>query len=116
MTGSNGSRRTVIGRLGGRNVALVTLALVGAAVIGSLAVQGRTKDLSGPPVEVLGQAVDADAIQIGRELYAANCASCHGANLEGQPDWKTPLPSERWLHPYYPNYSQPAASRPPSPS
>lgn len=24
---------------------------------------------------------------IGRDLYAANCAKCHGANLEGQPDW-----------------------------
>ena len=23
----------------------------------------------------------------GRELYLANCARCHGANLEGQPDW-----------------------------
>lgn len=23
----------------------------------------------------------------GRELYLANCASCHGASLEGQPDW-----------------------------
>lgn len=23
----------------------------------------------------------------GRALYVANCARCHGANLEGQPDW-----------------------------
>ena len=23
----------------------------------------------------------------GRDLYAANCAKCHGVNLEGQPDW-----------------------------
>jgi mono/diheme cytochrome c family protein len=35
------------------------------------------------------------AIARGRQLYAANCASCHGADLEGQPDWKTPLPSGR---------------------
>ena len=26
----------------------------------------------------------------GQTLYAENCASCHGANLEGQPDWRTP--------------------------
>lgn len=24
----------------------------------------------------------------GQTLYAQNCASCHGANLEGQPNWK----------------------------
>ncbi len=26
----------------------------------------------------------------GQSLYAEQCASCHGANLEGQPDWRTP--------------------------
>lgn len=25
----------------------------------------------------------------GQSLYAEHCASCHGANLEGQPDWRT---------------------------
>lgn len=24
----------------------------------------------------------------GAEIYAAQCASCHGVNLEGQPDWR----------------------------
>ena len=24
----------------------------------------------------------------GRELYAENCASCHGAKMQGQPDWR----------------------------
>ena len=28
----------------------------------------------------------------GAELYAGNCASCHGAQLEGQPDWRTSGP------------------------
>ncbi len=23
-------------------------------------------------------------------LYAENCASCHGANLEGEPNWRSP--------------------------
>lgn len=27
---------------------------------------------------------------VGAEIYAATCASCHGANLQGQPDWQTP--------------------------
>jgi mono/diheme cytochrome c family protein len=35
------------------------------------------------------------AIAQGQQAYAANCASCHGARLEGQPDWKRPLPSGR---------------------
>lgn len=26
----------------------------------------------------------------GRALYAENCASCHGVELEGQPDWRRP--------------------------
>jgi mono/diheme cytochrome c family protein len=27
-------------------------------------------------------------LQRGAELYAEHCAVCHGAQLEGQPDWK----------------------------
>ncbi|MBU0726707.1 MAG: cytochrome c [Alphaproteobacteria bacterium] len=34
-----------------------------------------------------------ERLERGRAIYAANCASCHGANLEGQPDWKSRLPS-----------------------
>lgn len=34
-------------------------------------------------------------IEAGRGLYADHCASCHGASLEGQPDWQSPLPSGR---------------------
>lgn len=26
----------------------------------------------------------------GKALYSEYCAACHGANLEGQPDWKRP--------------------------
>ena len=28
----------------------------------------------------------------GRVLYVENCATCHGINLEGQPDWQSRLP------------------------
>ena len=31
----------------------------------------------------------------GARLYAEHCASCHGWNLEGQPDWMTRLPNGR---------------------
>ena len=36
-------------------------------------------------------AQDQAVIALGQRLYAENCASCHGADLEGQPDWQTPL-------------------------
>lgn len=32
---------------------------------------------------------DAGAVALGRQIYAATCASCHGADLEGQPGWQT---------------------------
>ncbi len=28
-------------------------------------------------------------VNSGKELYNSYCASCHGKNLEGQPDWKS---------------------------
>ena len=37
----------------------------------------------------------AAALGQGAVLYAEACASCHGAALEGQPDWKSPGPDGR---------------------
>jgi mono/diheme cytochrome c family protein len=31
---------------------------------------------------------DLTTVNLGKRLYAANCASCHGKNLEGQPNWQ----------------------------
>jgi mono/diheme cytochrome c family protein len=36
---------------------------------------------------------DAAHLALGQKLYAQHCASCHGANLEGQPNWQKRLPS-----------------------
>lgn len=38
---------------------------------------------------------DARVVALGREVYAKHCASCHGANLEGQPDWRSRGPNGR---------------------
>ena len=38
---------------------------------------------------------DAQTVALGAKVYAANCASCHGAKLEGQPQWQRRLPSGR---------------------
>ncbi|MEO0383181.1 MAG: cytochrome c [Pseudomonadota bacterium] len=32
---------------------------------------------------------DARILATGSELYAQQCAACHGANLEGQPNWQS---------------------------
>jgi mono/diheme cytochrome c family protein len=37
----------------------------------------------------------AEQVALGRDLYATHCASCHGGNLEGQPNWQAPLPDGR---------------------
>ena len=37
-----------------------------------------------PPLPTLG----SDEIAIGQEVYAENCAECHGENLEGEANWK----------------------------
>lgn len=37
----------------------------------------------------------AEDVVAGERLYAENCSSCHGADLEGQPDWRTPGPDGR---------------------
>lgn len=31
---------------------------------------------------------DAQLVAIGRKVYAAQCAACHGQRLEGQPNWR----------------------------
>ena len=31
---------------------------------------------------------DQTLVALGKNVYANNCAACHGAKLEGQPDWR----------------------------
>jgi len=38
---------------------------------------------------------NAKQVARGSELYERHCASCHGRALEGQPAWRTRLPSGR---------------------
>ena len=37
-----------------------------------------------PPLSML----DEDEIALGKIVYEQECASCHGLNLEGQPNWR----------------------------
>lgn len=38
---------------------------------------------------------DQSLVLQGKKIYATNCASCHGANLEGQSNWRQRLPNGR---------------------
>lgn len=33
---------------------------------------------------------DSESVASGKQVYAAQCASCHGANLEGEENWREP--------------------------
>ena len=39
-------------------------------------------------VGAIGKVPSPERLALGRQLYDDNCAACHGANLEGQPDWR----------------------------
>jgi mono/diheme cytochrome c family protein len=38
---------------------------------------------------------DARQVALGEAIYRQNCASCHGASLEGQPEWRIRKPDGR---------------------
>ena len=67
-----------------RHLVLIGTGLAGAMLLPPGASAGS--DDAAEAAEIVGQ---------GRLIYDAQCASCHGANLEGQPDWQTLLPSGR---------------------
>lgn len=67
-----------------------------AFVIGLVAVLALGLVLLNLPRGAMPKRADAGSpsqVALGRQVYAAQCARCHGANLEGQPDWKQELPT-----------------------
>ncbi|MGE4280636.1 MAG: cytochrome c [Magnetospirillum sp.] len=64
---------------------IVGMALVAACGVaaGGWWWQGRNRIDSGDPVQV----------DRGRVVYAKSCAQCHGADLQGEPDWRTRKPN-----------------------
>ncbi|MGX1308200.1 mono/diheme cytochrome c family protein [Amorphus suaedae] len=70
------------------------LALAGAAVVVAVAAAGAWIAMrpSPPPAG----AVD---LARGERIYAEACASCHGADLAGQANWRQPGPNGRYPAP-----------------
>jgi mono/diheme cytochrome c family protein len=63
-----------------------------AAVLFGLASCGEP---TAPADDPRADSSDAGIVAMGEKLYARQCASCHGAKLEGQPDWRKRLPNGR---------------------
>ncbi|KQI69182.1 cytochrome C [Loktanella sp. 3ANDIMAR09] len=62
---------------------------VGTAVLAGAAVLAFGWGTSAPAGTELDD-LDPDVVAVGQDVYADNCASCHGADLEGQPNWRSP--------------------------
>lgn len=70
-------RRRMVTWVAGIGAAALLL-IAGAVLIASL------------PGEPAIDAEDAQVRALGEALYATHCASCHGAELEGEADWQQP--------------------------
>ncbi len=55
-------------------IVLIGLGALGAIVLGLFGSEGKSS---------------AERLALGRQVYEAHCAACHGAELEGEPDWRS---------------------------
>ncbi|WP_119461457.1 cytochrome c [Rhodospirillaceae bacterium SYSU D60014] len=67
--------------------------LVGAGSVAALALGWF--GLPGTAPEVAIDPDDPAQVALGQQVYATHCAACHGANLEGQPNWRERKPDGR---------------------
>jgi mono/diheme cytochrome c family protein len=76
------------------------LAIAVAAALGLVAVGVVATRWSSPPAAAHAlRPADAQLVARGQQVYATHCAACHGAQLEGQPDWQTRGPDGRFPAP-----------------
>lgn len=74
-------------RMRGKRVAF----LLAAAAIGAAAALFYSGNSATPYIDP----ADAALVGRGKAVYATHCAACHGAALEGQPEWRKRLPNGR---------------------
>lgn len=63
---------------------------IAAAAIGALIISAQ-RESAQSYIDPTNQAL----VMRGQGIYASHCASCHGANLEGEADWRQRLPNGR---------------------
>ena len=61
----------------------------------AVAVSLRAAPLSAGDEPIKPEPDDPAVVARGKTVYDQHCASCHGAKLEGQPDWRHRLPNGR---------------------
>ena len=67
-----------------RNILLTLAAAVAVVVVAVVAVDPYTAKSTGHTL----LPDDAKVLALGKQVYQARCAACHGAGLEGQPNWR----------------------------
>ena len=74
-------------RIVGRPATIVT-SIIAAVAVTAAAIWYVTQ------TQEIGTAdpTDRELVMVGQRVYKAECASCHGTNLEGQPNWRQRLP------------------------
>jgi mono/diheme cytochrome c family protein len=74
-----------------------TVVVVVAGVIAVIGISIALVLLKARPdkISVSPDLTDSARVLAGQPIYDRHCAACHGANLEGQPNWTTRLPSGR---------------------
>ena len=68
-----------------RRTALVSIV---AALLLAVAVAAAVFHWSRGDGPMRADASDIELVTLGAAVYAEHCASCHGRNLEGEPDWR----------------------------
>lgn len=66
-----------------RHILIAAAAVIGVGAVAAYILWPRT---IAPSTSLLPD--DAAVVALGGEVYAAQCAACHGANLEGQANWR----------------------------
>ena len=66
--------------------------VMGAIIVGAILIVIGGFTLLSDGSGTTANSSDTQLVALGQQVYAANCAGCHGVNLEGQPDWQQANP------------------------
>jgi mono/diheme cytochrome c family protein len=73
-----------------KKIILIAFSLM--LVDGNISVSAETLSGNKSSVLKIADAGNKRQVEAGQKIYVENCASCHGVNLEGQPNWRSQLP------------------------